>query len=333
MASGSPRRVTALDAHVAGGVIRLVTGGFPALTGMDLIEKGRALEKRHRALCRALVAEPRGSEGTILALLTEPAVPDADAGILLWHTGGFLRFGGHALIGAAALAVSERQVTPRDADVARLETALGTIAIALARAGGRVAGGTCSGPPAFVLAGGLPVALGRRVVPVDVAYGGEFYVIVDGESAGVRCESAHATAMRALAADIVRAVESQTTVSHPDDASIRGVTGVLFTGPAERTEAHLRAIPVYADGTIDRSPSGGGTAALCAVLHAMGLAGSEGIAIESAVGGLLRARIEGVASIGEIDGVRVRLDGDMSRIGEHVLIFEREDTLSGGFTW
>ncbi len=177
------------------------------------------------------------------------------------------------------------------------------------------------------------MSVGRRAVPVDIAYGGEFYIVVDGESAGVRCGAEQASIMRALAADLVRAIESQTTVAHPADPSVRGVTGAIFTGPAERTDAHLRAIPVYADGTIDRSPSGGGAAALCAVLHAMGLAGAEPIAIESAVGGILRARIEGVAAVGEIDGVRVRLEAAISRVGEHVLLFEPDDPLRGGFSW
>jgi proline racemase len=333
MSAGSPQRITAIDAHAAGGIVRLVTSGFPRLTGRTLADKGRTLDKRHRALCRALVTEPRGSEGTVLALLTEAAAPDADAGILLWHTGGFLPFAGHALIAAAALAVAEHQLVPRDRDIVRLETPLGVRPIAISRDDDRVTGGSCTAPPAFVLAGGLPAGAGRRAVPVDIAYGGEFFIVVDGESAGVRCASEHAPMMRALAADILRSIDAQTTVAHPADPSIRGATGVMFTGPAERTDAHLRAIPVYADGTIDRSPSGGGAAALCAVLHAMGLAGVEPIAIESAVGGILRARIEGAAPVGEIDGVRVRLDAATSRVGDHVLLFEPDDPLRTGFSW
>jgi len=333
MPSGSPQRVTAADAHVAGGVVRLLTGGFPRLTGRTLADKGRTLDKRHGTLCRALVSEPRGGEGTVLALLTEPATPDADAGILLWHSGGFLPFGGHALIAAAALAVAEHLIVPRDRDIVRFETPLGILPVAVSREGERVTGGSCAGPPAFVLAGGLPVEAGRRALPVDIAYGGEFYVVVDGESAGVRCASVQAPVMRALANQIIRAIESQTTVFHPADPSIRGITGVIFTGPAERTGAHLRAIPVYADGTIDRSPSGGGAAALCAVLHAMGLGGVEPIAIESAVGGILGARIQGVAPVGAIDGIRVRLEAAISRVGEHVLLFEPDDPLLSGFNW
>ena len=224
MASGSPQRVTAVDAHVAGGVVRLVTGGFPRLTGRSLADKGRTLDKRHRALCRALVAEPRGSAGTVLALLTEPAAAGADAGILLWHTGGFLPFGGHALIAAAGLALAEHQILPRERDIVRFETPLGVLPIAVARAGDRVTAGSCAAPPAFVLAGGFPVSAAGRALPVDVAYGGEFYVVTDGESAGVRCASEQAPVMRALAADVLRSIESQTTVAHPTDPSIRGVT-------------------------------------------------------------------------------------------------------------
>lgn len=269
----------------------------------------------------------------VLALLAEPSDREADAAILLWHSGGPIRFGGDALIGAAALSMGLRQITPRDRNIVRFETPVGVIAVSIARAGERVTGASCAAPPAFVLAGGMPVALGHRSVPVDLAYGGEFYAIVDAEAAGVSSHSSQAAELRRVAAGIVRAVESSTTVSHPVDSSMRGVSGVIFTGPAERTDAHLRAVPVYADGTIARSPSGGGSAALCAVLHAMGLAGTETVVFESAVGGVLRARIEGAALVGDVDAVRVRIDGEASPIGEHVLLFEPDDPLREGFSW
>ena len=114
MASGSSRHLTATDAHAAGGVVRLVTGGFPVPRGLTMDDRAKWLARRHEALCTALTLEPRGHDGIVLAVLCEPVTSGADAGVLFRHGGGFVPLCGHGLIGAATIAIERRLIVPRE---------------------------------------------------------------------------------------------------------------------------------------------------------------------------------------------------------------------------
>ena len=99
MTSPAPVRLTAVDAHAAGGIVRLVTGGFPVPRGRTMEDKGKWLARRHERLCSALTLEPRGHDGIVLAVLCEPVTSSADAGVVFRHAGGSVRLCGHGLIG------------------------------------------------------------------------------------------------------------------------------------------------------------------------------------------------------------------------------------------
>ena len=109
----APVRLTATDAHAAGGVVRLVTGGFPVPRGRTMDDKAKWLVRRHEGLCSALTLEPRGHDGIVLAVLCEPVTSGADAGVLFRHAAGFVPLCGHGLMGAATIAIERRLIVPR----------------------------------------------------------------------------------------------------------------------------------------------------------------------------------------------------------------------------
>jgi len=329
--------LTAVDAHAAGGVLRLVTGGFPVPRGRTLHDKARWLARRHEGLCSALTLEPRGHDGIVLAVLCEPSAAGADAGVLFRHAGGFVPLCGHGLIATATIAIERRLIQPREQGVLRLETAAGIVAVAfdvLADAErDRVARARYTSPPSFVFAGAVPVTAGARVVRADVAFGGaEFLLIADSESAGVPLARSHAADLQRAGRTLLASADGSVSPVHPTDPTLHGLAGVVFTGPPD-ADAHLRCAVIYADGTLDRSPSGTAVSALLAVFEAMGLAGGDAVTIESLSGTTMRGRIVERVTIGELNGVRVEIEGTAWIVAEHEFLIERDDPLALGVAW
>lgn len=186
--------------------------------------------------------------------------------------------------------------------------------------------------PSFVLAGGLAVKIGNRQIRVDVAFGGEFYAIVDAEAVGLSLDAAHLPELRRAGADIIRAVEAVQEFAHPLDSNVRGIDGTIFTGPPRDDGADLRNVTVFADGEIDRSPCGTGTAAVMAVIDAMGLLAAERPFVhESLIGTRLTGRVLARTKVGELEAIVPEISGSAWITGEHTFIVQDDDPLGSGF--
>ena len=347
------RRITTIDAHAAGEPLRLVVGGIPAPAGATMLDKRASLRRRRDPLRRALLHEPRGHAGMYGALLTEPVSPGADAGILFMHNEGYSSMCGHGIIAAVTIALERGLLVRADpASDLVLDTPAGPVRARphLRPAGSGTASGSAAGaagalPPAlrvervsfvnvpsFVLLGGVQVDLGRRKVPVDVAFGGAFYAIVDAEAAGVPLCAERLEDLRAIGMEIKRAVERTIDVAHPEELRLRGIYGTIFTGPPEHEGADLRNVTIFADAQVDRSPCGTGTAAVMAVLDALGLLGSERPFVqESLIGTCFRGTVDSRAVVGELPAIRPRIEGSAWITGEHTFLIDDDDPLRAGF--
>ena len=129
--------------------------------------------------------------------------------------------------------------------------------------------------PSFVLHGGLDVKLASRQIRADVAFGGAFYAIVDSEAVGLPIDVAHLPELRRVGMEIKHAIEAAQTIAHPLEPGLHGIYGTIFTGPPSDERADLRNVTIFADAEVDRSPCGTGTAAVMAVVDAMGLLGER----------------------------------------------------------
>ena len=176
----------------------------------------------------------------------------------------------------------------------------------------------------------VPVA-GRKI-PVDVAFGGAFYAIVDAEAAGVPIDAAHLPELRRLGMQIAREVEKLRRIVHPSDAGLEGIYGTIFTAPAQLPDAHLRNVTIFADAEVDRSPCGTGTAAVMAVLNDMGLL-LDGVPFvhESIVGTTFRGRVIEHVAVGERAAIVPEIEGSAWITGEHTFLIDGDDPLKAGF--
>jgi trans-L-3-hydroxyproline dehydratase len=185
--------------------------------------------------------------------------------------------------------------------------------------------------PSFVLHAGLAVKLASRTIRADVAFGGAFYAIVDSESVGLPIDAAYLPELRRVGMDIKHAIEATQTVVHPLEPGLRGIYGTIFTGPSD-DGADLRNVTIFAEAEVDRSPCGTGTAAVMAVVDAMGLL-DEGKAFvhESLIGTRFNGRVAGRTAIGELPAIVPEIEGSAWITGEHTFLVDEDDPLRGGF--
>jgi trans-L-3-hydroxyproline dehydratase len=330
--------IRTIDAHAAGEPLRLIIDGFPAPAGRTMLDK-RAWVKRHADhLRKALMWEPRGHLDMYGALLTEPVTESADAGVLFMHNEGLSTMCGHGIIAVVTIALERGLLLPRHPEDVVLDAPAGPITARATRAANRPPGSprvervAFVNVPSFVAEAGLPIRVGTREVRVDVAFGGAFYAVVDGEAVGLPIDAAHLQDLRRVGMAIKHAVESARTVVHPEEPGLQGIYGTIFTGPARHPDADLRNVTIFADAEVDRSPCGTGTCAVMAVLDAMGLLrGDRPFVHESVIGTLFRGRVVGRHLVGETPAIRPELEGSAWITGEHTFLIDETDPLKEGF--
>jgi proline racemase len=337
-------RITTVDAHIAGEPLRLIVDGFPRVRGATMIEKGDWVARRADHIRRALMLEPRGHRDMYGALLTEPSTPGSHAGILFMHAGGYDPMSGHAIIGATTIALerslitTEARVEPDTAASIVFDTPAGTIRAHAdmptpnPASAPRVDSVALVDVPSFVVQGGVDVPLAGRRLRADVAFAGLFYAIVDGESAGLRLDGAHLPDLRRAAAAVREALARTLSLVHPQQPRLEGLGGIIFTGPPESSDADLRSVTIFGDDAVDRSPCGGGTAAVMAVLDAMGLLDdSRPFIQEGLVGTTFSGRVVGRTQVGEYPAIVPEIRGSAWITGEHTFVIDDDDPFREGY--
>jgi trans-L-3-hydroxyproline dehydratase len=336
-------RIQTIDAHAAGEPLRLVTGGFPTPVGETMLEKRDWVREHCDGLRRALMHEPRGHADMYGAVLTEPCTETAHAGVLFMHNEGYSTMCGHGVIAVCTIALERGLIgVAGESRTVVLESPAGLVRARVTgtppegrspeATGLRIRGVAFENVPSFVLRAGLPVSIGNRVIPVDVAFGGAFYAIVDSEAVGIPLRHEALGRLRQAGIEIARAVEAALRVVHPTEPGISGVYGTVFTGMAERVEADLRNVTVFAGKQIDRSPCGTGTAAVMAVLDAMGLLASDHPFVhESIVGTLFRGVVRRRTLVGDLEAIVPEIEGSAWITGEHLFLIDDDDPFKEGF--
>lgn len=328
--------IRTIDAHTAGEPLRLVVDGFPTPEGATMLEK-RAWAMRHvDHLRRAIMLEPRGHADMYGALLTEPVTPGAHAGVLFMHNEGWSTMCGHGVIAVGTMAIERGLIWAGDATSFVLDAPAGPVSarVTVAKEGAqmKVTSVAFRNVPSFVYEGGLPVTVQGRTIPVDIAFGGAFYAVVDAEAAGLAVEPARLPELRRVGMAIKEEVERLRQVIHPLDSGLSGIYGTIFTGPAQDPAAHLRNVTVFADAEVDRSPCGTGTAAVMAILDEMGMLSDDiPFVHESIVGTRFRGRVVARQPIGERPAIVPEIEGSAWITGEHTFLIDGDDPLKGGF--
>ncbi len=333
--------VKTIDAHAAGEPLRLIVDGFPSPRGKTMLDKREWVRAHADHLRRALMLEPRGHADMYGAILTEPASPGSHAGVLFMHNEGYSTMCGHGIVAVTTIALERGLIMPgSDGTSVIYDSPAGTIrARARIKAGPGTAGGAGRvesvaflNVPSFVLHGGLTVKLGARQIRADVAFGGAFYAIVDSEAVGLPIDIPQLPELRRVGMEIKHAIENAHTVTHPLEPGLRGIYGTIFTGPASDEHADLRNVTIFADAEVDRSPCGTGTAAVMAVIDAMGLLSEDRPFVhESLIGTRFTGRVSSRTVVGEHQAIVPEIEGSAWITGEHTFVIDQRDPLRDGF--
>ena len=326
------RLVTTIDTHTGGNPTRTVTSGAPELKGSTMTEKMVYMQEHHDDFRRALMYEPRGHEVMSGCILTPPCDPTADIGVVFIETGGYLPMCGHDTIGLCT-ALVEGGLVPANTTTLRLDTPAGLVDARLDVEGGKVQRVTFTNIPSFLYRTGISVDVeGLGQVTLDIAYGGNFYGLVDARSLGLSLLPESASIIVSTAVRIREAVNAAMEVVHPAIPVIRGLTHIEFFSAPLSPQANCRNAVVVPPGGIDRSPCGTGTSAKVATLYAKGeLSVGEVFVHESIVGSLFNARVLGEAEVGGLPAVIPEISGSAWVMGFHQFVLDAEDPLQDGF--
>ena len=336
-------RLKTIDAHAGGEPLRLIVDGFPSPPGKTMLAKREWVRAHADHLRRALMLEPRGHADMYGAILTEPVTAGSHAGVLFMHNEGYSTMCGHGIIAVTTMALERglimtgpagsKSTEAGDGATVVYDAPAGTIrARARIRAEGAVESVSFLNVPSFVLHGGLIVKLASRTIRADVAFGGAFYAIVDSEAVGLPIDAAHLPELRRAGMEIKHAIEAAHTIVHPLDPGLNGIYGTIFTGPPNGEDADLRNVTIFADAEVDRSPCGTGTAAVMAVVDAMGLLGTgRPFVHESLIGTRFNGRVASRTEVGEHAAIVPEIEGSAWITGEHTFLVDEDDPLKDGF--
>lgn len=325
-----------VDAHTCGNPVRVVAGGGPNLVGNNMSEKRQHFLKEYDWIRKGLMFEPRGHDMMSGSILYPPSDPNNDFGILFIETSGCLPMCGHGTIGTITIAIEEGLVTPKIPGKIKMEAPAGLVQIEYQQTGKKVDWVRLTNVKSYLAAEGLTIdcpELGKIIF--DVAYGGNYYAIVDPQANFSGIQDFTAGKIVQYSQEVRKRINEKypNFFIHPENDTIRDVSHMLWTGkPIDPTSSGRNAV-FYGDKAIDRSPCGTGTSARLAQLHAKGkLKKGEDYIHESFIGSKFIGRVEEETAIGDIKAIVPSIQGWAKVYGyNNIIIDEDEDPYAFGF--
>jgi len=327
-------RITAIDAHTAGEPLRIITSGFPEIPGSTMLERRQFAREHCDRLRRALMWEPRGHSDMYGCILTPPVTPDGDVGVLFMHNEGFSTMCGHGIIGLVKVALDCGLLKAGSSlPVIRIDTPAGRVTAEAQMEGGRVAQVSFRNVPSFLLECDLRVEVpGVGEVMCDIAFGGAFYAYVDAASVGLEIHPARYHEIIDVGMRIKRAVMARYRIAHPDgDPGLNFLYGTILVQPLTG-KIHSRNACVFAEGEVDRSPTGTGVSGRAAILYARGeLPLGRVVTIESIIGTRFDVEVVEETAAGGLRAIIPRVTGTAFITGRNEFLLDPEDPLRDGF--
>ena len=322
-----------IDGHTAGNPVRLVAGGAPLLKGDSMSARRQDFLARFDWIRTGLCFEPRGHDMMSGGFLYPPTTADADIGILFIETSGCLPMCGHGTIGMVTFGLEHGLIQPAIPGQLRIEVPAGAIDVRYTAEGDKVTAVKITNVPAYVARRGIAVDIdGIGPLTIDVAYGGNFYAIIEPQGGYTGLDALDAARLVELSGRIRDAIRAQYEPVHPLDPTIRGVSHVLWADAPLADGADGRNAVFYGDKAIDRSPCGTGTSARLAHLAATGrLSVGDRFVHESYIGSRFIGRVEGETMVGDTPAIIPSVEGSAIATGFNTIWIDRADHFWEGF--
>ena len=327
-------QITAIDAHTAGEPLRVITGGFPELLGSTILEKRQYAREHYDHLRKALMWEPRGHADMYGCILTPPVTDDGDVGVLFMHNEGFSTMCGHGIIGLMKVGIEtgEFAITGTET-VIKIDTPAGRVTATAHIKDSQVERVSFINVPSFLHRSNLMIDVpGIGEITYDVAFGGAFYAYVDAEPLDIALVESNVTKIIDIGRRIKQAVIDNVEFHHPDgDPDLNFLYGTILVKHGEDVR-HSRNVCVFADGEVDRSPTGTGVSGRLAIHHAKGeLQSSEQITVESIIGTQFVGEVINTTTAGDQAAILPKVTGEAYITGINRLLIDPNDPLADGF--
>lgn len=330
--------IKTIDMHTGGEPLRVIISGFPKLNGNNVLDYRRDCRDNYDHLRTALMFEPRGHADMYGCLLLPPNDDGADFGVIFLHNEGYSTMCGHAIIALSTLAIQMGWVNVEQGDYQlNIDVPCGRIAATGHVQNGVVTGVTFLNVPSFVI--GLDrcvVVEGIGKVVYDLAYGGAFYAYVDmaKNDFDFTLSADNYRQIIAAGSDIKNTViQNDSGIIHPFEDDLSFLYGTIFVdNTPQKSGADSKNVCVFAEGEVDRSPTGSGVSGRMAIHHARDeVSVGEKHIIESITGSTFTASVVKTQTYGEHSAIIPQVEGTAFITGEHIFIIDENDPMRNGF--
>ncbi len=327
------QRIHTIDMHTGGEPLRVILEGFPKPVGNNVLEYRQYFKQHQDHLRTALMFEPRGHADMYGVIITPSKT--ADFGAVFIHNEGYSTMCGHATIALGKLAVESGWVAVTEPETRlTIEAPCGLLNVRVEVANGEVGGVSFENVPSFVVALDEEVFVeGIGAVRYDLAYGGAFYAYVQAGDFGLECTPTYAQQFIDLGRRIKESVINQkSNIVHPEEQDLSFLYGTIFIGPGKAAGTHSSNVCIFADGELDRSPTGSGVSGRLAIHHRRGeVEVGDDIRIESILGSYFDCQVLAQADFHGYSSVRPEVTGTAHITGVNELIIDPSDPLKHGF--
>lgn len=322
-----------IDSHTCGNPVRVVAGGGPLLEGKSMSERRQDFLKNWDWIRKALMFEPRGHDQMSGSILYPPSDPANDIGILFIETSGCLPMCGHGTIGTITVAIEEGLVIPKIPGELNVETPAGLVKIQYDESEGKVKSVRLTNVTSYLDSESLTVSCpSLGTLSLDVAYGGNFYAIIDPQKNFKGLEHYSAADLIRWSPIIRKRLNENYSFVHPQNPTISGLSHILWTGATLSKEASARNAVFYGDKAIDRSPCGTGTSARMAQWAAKGrLKEGQPFIHESIIGSKFIGRIEEQTTLAQKSAIIPSIEGWAKITGYNTIVVDDDDPYVHGF--
>lgn len=327
--------VKTIEMHTGGEPLRVVTHGYPEFAADTLLDYRRILARDYDHLRTALMFEPRGHADMYGCLLLPPFHEEADCSVIFMHNEGYSTMCGHAVIAIMTLAAEMGWADVVDGSASlNIEAPCGLIRARSTNVNGNISASfDCVPSFAVDLDKTVFVESCAAEVSYDLAYGGAFYAYVDARQLGLELAPENVRQLIDVGSEIKRAVAATNRhIIHPFEPDLGFLYGTIFTGEAVASGIDSRNVCIFADGEVDRSPTGSGVSGRLAIGHARGdLQPGESITVESIVGSVFTGSVVRAEDYGPHKAIIPRVEGNAWVVGASEWSLNPDDEMRDGF--
>jgi trans-L-3-hydroxyproline dehydratase len=328
-------RIDCIDAHTGGEPLRIVTSGLPPIKGDTILEKRDYMLKNYDNLRKLMMLEPRGHSGMYGCILVEAVTEDGDFGVLFTHNEGLSSMCGHGIIGITKVAIETGMILAEDGEnIVRIDSPAGRVTAYADVVDGEVERVRFQNVPCFIYKENVEVEVdGIGKISGDVVYCGAFYVYVDSDKVNLKINPENTEKLVKVGMEIKHKVMDMMEFNHPT-SGVNWLYGTIFYEKPVKNQNILdtKNVCIFADGQVDRSPTGTGTGGRVALHYFKGeMLEEDTLSNKSIIDTAMEGRIIEKTKVGEYDALVTEVSGTAYIMGFNQLVLDPKDPLNEGF--